>query len=705
MQRRSWRAVGALTVAWLLAGCQDTPVAVPAGIDGTAARDNRIPHGEGYAERGERRTGYVFGRDGSPKRITYEVQGELAVWQGDIILGRARDIAASAAKLSPATASGVRKAVYIDGDGFRWPGGVVPYVIDASLTNTVRVTDAIAMVDQATAGVTFVVRTNEANYIRFQPSTGCSSSIGMVGGEQAINLDTDCSTGNAAHEILHALGLYHEHTRCDRDGFVTVNLSNVESGKAHNFDKQCDDASDHGDYDEGSMMHYSPFGFAVDPTIQTLTSSRGRDNLMGQRAALGPTDIATITFLYGANNAAPTADLDVSAPPYTEGVSVAFDGTGSSDPDDLVLTYDWNFGDGSCAIVPKPAKCTAAQPSHSYADDGNYTVTLVVSDGTLTDDATTSLTVLNAPPVVNAGANGARNEGQQFTQYGSFTDAGTDTWTATVDYGDGSGEQALTLTGKTFTLAHTYIDNGNYIITVTVSDDDGGEGSDDVAMTIANVVPVVNAGVDGTVVSGSNYTLIGGFTDAGVIDYPWAWTVNWGFGSNSTGSTNTQGVGVISAMTRACAAGNYQVNLAVKDKDNGSGSDLMTLAVTYFAVTIDITPTKTPNPINIGKGGLVAVAILSTPTFNATNADPSKITLGNEVGADTPVAKQNKGTYHAKFEDVNGDGRTDLIVMFEAPALAANGDIVIGTTQLVLRGFLSDGCTNFRGTDSVIILP
>jgi len=116
-------------------------------------------------------------------------------------------------------------------------------------------------------------------------------------------------------------------------------------------------------------------------------------------------------------------------------------------------------------------------------------------------------------------------------------------------------------------------------------------------------------------------------------------------------------------------------------------------------------PTETPNPIKLGKKGLVPVAILSTATFDARTADPSKIVLGDEVGTDTPVAQQNRGTYHAKFEDVNGDGRVDLVVMFDAVALASNNDIVAGTTQLVLRGFLGNGCTNFRGAESVVIIP
>ena len=54
------------------------------------------------------------------------------------------------------------------------------------------------------------------------------------------------------------------------------------------------------------------------------------------------------------------------------------------------------------------------------------------------------------------------DENSIFAQSGSFTDPGADTWTATVDYGDGYGVQSLALVGKTFGLSHTYVDNGNF---------------------------------------------------------------------------------------------------------------------------------------------------------------------------------------------------------------------------------------------------
>lgn len=694
MQRR-WQHIVLAGMAALVAACQDaptTPVAVTATPEPARAQ---VHTGEGYRAKGERRTGWITGRDGNPVQVRYEVQGEWAIWDGDIIIGKAREVPTTREALLRQSRFGSFQAIYINGSGFRWTGGVVPYVIDAGLPSQSRMTTAMSDIAAATAGITFVLRTSETDYIHFQDDTGCSSAIGRQGGEQVINFGSGCSTGNARHEILHALGLYHEQSRCDRDDFVEVHLDQVESGKEHNFDKVCSGATDHGEYNEGSIMHYGPNFFAIG-SLPTLTSKRGRDAEMGQRAALASTDIATLNLLYGANNQPPTAVIQPLAASYNEGASIAFNGAGSSDPDDVVLTYAWDFGDG--------ATSTDQNPSHTYADDGDYTVSLTVSDGTLNDTESTTAHVVNVAPTVNAGADGQENEGALFTQGGSFTDPGADSWSATVDYGDGSGVQALTLSGKNFTLSHTYIDNGIYTITVTVTDDEGGTGMDQVGMTILNVVPTVNAGPDGTVTSGENFTLTGGFSDPGIIDYPWNWSINWGFGANSTGSTNDQSA-AIEATTRACAAGTYNVVLSVTDKDNGTGNDNMQLTVSYLTVPIDITPTATPNPVNLTKGGLLPVALLSTATFDATAANPATITLGNEVGMDTPVAKQNKGTYHAKFQDVNKDGRLDLVLMFDNKALVANGDITMATTSLVLRGFMSDGCTNFRGSDVVVVVP
>jgi hypothetical protein len=247
------------------------------------------------------------------------------------------------------------------------------------------------------------------------------------------------------------------------------------------------------------------------------------------------------------------------------------------------------------------------------------------------------------------------------------------------------------------------VDDGIYTVTVTVTDDDGGVGTDEVEVTVLNVNPTVHAGPDASVTSGETYTLTGSFSDPGVNDAPWTYVVDWGFGTPANGSISDQSAPIVESI-QVCAAGSYAVELAVTDKDGGTGTDALTLTVPYLGVQIDITPTDQPNPVNLRARGLLPAAVLSSATFDAAALDPATITLGNEVGADTPVARQNNGRYHARVEDVNGDGLMDLVVMFERPALVANGDLTPASTELVLRGFLQNGCTNVRGTDAVHVV-
>jgi hypothetical protein len=75
----------------------------------------------------------------------------------------------------------------------------------------------------------------------------------------------------------------------------------------------------------------------------------------------------------------------------TEGTQTQFDGSGSNDPDNDALTYSWLFGDGTTG--------TGAKPMHTYADNGTYNATLMVSDGKGgTDTQSVTVTIANVAP-------------------------------------------------------------------------------------------------------------------------------------------------------------------------------------------------------------------------------------------------------------------------------------------------------------------
>lgn len=238
----------------------------------------------------ETQTGIFRGRE-----MTWEVKDGLAVAEGDIILGRADEMDGSQAK-----SEGHRNGVGITGSYYRWPGGVVPYQIPADFPSPSRIIEAVNHWNSRLAGVIRLVpRTTERNYVTFLTTGGCAAMVGMTGiGAQPVYLSSSCATGNAIHELGHAIGLWHEQSREDRNRFVRVLWENVQLTSAFNFNQNIYNGDDYGAYDFNSIMHYSAYSFSWNgqPTLETIPAGIP----IGQRDGLSAGDIATVRAMYGA---------------------------------------------------------------------------------------------------------------------------------------------------------------------------------------------------------------------------------------------------------------------------------------------------------------------------------------------------------------------------------------------------------------------
>jgi hypothetical protein len=114
-----------------------------------------------------------------------------------------------------------------------------------------------------------------------------------------------------------------------------------------------------------------------------------------------------------------------------------------------------------------------------------------------------------------------------------------------------------------------------------------------------------------------------------------------------------------------------------------------------LTVGVDIKPGDSPNTINLKSKGVLPVAILSTDTFDATTVRPETVLL-----AGASVRLKGNGQPVLSFEDVNGDGRLDIVLQFETQSL----EITSTDTQANLTGRTKDGL-RIVGHDDIRIVP
>ncbi|XP_068208442.1 mucin-3A-like [Palaemon carinicauda] len=196
-------------------------------------------------------------------------------------------------------ASGDLAVYWPDSNGFPR----VPYTFVDGYVNRMAVWAAIAHWEENTC-LTFeeVLPSHSGAHLRFERnSENCSSYVGMTSSSgQPVYLTDLCEEefGELVVEIGHAIGMWHEEMRSDRDSYVNINEDNVLPEKVNNFVKESDNS--YGvPYDYSSIMHNHERVFTLNGHITIATLNPLYQGLLGQLTGLSHMDKLLANKMYG----------------------------------------------------------------------------------------------------------------------------------------------------------------------------------------------------------------------------------------------------------------------------------------------------------------------------------------------------------------------------------------------------------------------
>lgn len=283
----------------------------------------------------------------------------------------------------------------------------------------------------------------------------------------------------------------------------------------------------------------------------------------------------------------------------------------------------------------------------------------------------------NEAPIVTLGPDQSLSEGVALSRVASFSDEDASTsWTATVNYGDGSGSAPLALAAnKTFTLEHLF-EPGSYVVSVVVTDDAGAFGTGSFRVTVTNVAPTVYVSGSVDLTFDSTLHRAGTFGDPGTTETYWA-TVDYGDGSGGRALTLT---GKSFLLDHAYGtAGTYTVSVTVTDSEGDSGSGTLTVNVRKFSFQWH---EPVESSFTVGRLLPVKFSVLradGTPVFDSTvrvdvlDASGAVLTGYTYSANPTGSVTWNSNAYHVNV-DTRGfaPGDYTLRVSFSSPTLTGS---------------------------------
>jgi len=310
---------------------------------------------------------------GTGKTITYEVKNDLAVIQGDIVLGKHQDVQLNGVQpLRVQRWDVARDPAHsaFGGPATTWPSGIVPYRFHPTYPLDARqlVLDTMKRISSV-AAIQFVPQTNEAAFISIesQQGYGCQSAVGRSGSMQSLNLEAGCRIhGIVAHELLHALGFWHEQSRQDRDRYVIINYQNINNSFSYNFDRlENSYTTSLSAYDYDSVMHYAARDFSKNGLLTIEPRGGVSSARLGQRQDLSQLDTASLQKAYGKPTVTPTKNDYRALRNGMGSCLTASQDSAFAQPCNGTTNQRWQHGSTSLQLSPQsaPGYCLAIDQS------------------------------------------------------------------------------------------------------------------------------------------------------------------------------------------------------------------------------------------------------------------------------------------------------------------------------------------------------
>ncbi|MFH1669073.1 MAG: PKD domain-containing protein [Candidatus Woesearchaeota archaeon] len=358
----------------------------------------------------------------------------------------------------------------------------------------------------------------------------------------------------------------------------------------------------------------------------------------------------------------PTVSFNYTPSAPIETMDVDFDATIVSY--DAVVDIQWDFGDGDTDVVE--------DPTHAFANDGIYTVTLTVTD------ADGSISVYNEDvnvsvnaAIVTLVANTTSGVEALDVQFACGAVSGNAPYTFSIDFGDGSAPEASAV------AMHTYAQNGTYTATCEVTDFDGDVSNDVVVIDVIDTVPAASFTFSPALPAEGDTVDF----DSTVTAYDANATLEWDFDGDGIADSADEDPAFTYALE-----GDYNVTLTATDAD---GSVTVAWAVVSVAnnaplVSLDATPTTGLEGLNVSfdcqyAGGNIPVSFVvdfgdGSPLETTKLSDHVYAAPGNYVA--TCTVTDTDGDMDSDFVVIDVINNPPVVDLIASPATGVEGDSV-----------------------------